>query len=523
MGLDIKALHGLGHQGDLALKKALKICGGWTTTWLNHIKAIYNWFSKSPSRKIALKSLHKQMQLLQKSAVTWRMCYPKYYCPTRWIGLYNALRSINNVQDLLHHYVDKFLTDGYLPYRVPDQEPPEAETARVEPGDEDGEERVHQDSFHVWGKETWDLTIIKPVGDVDIVGEDERVQMETIGRANTWKHLPPGSKYKRSKLLCEKIGLTAFNCGINAMMCDILKPYKILTEQLQTQTHPIGHRVRQNVCTMFKYLNRTFLSDAPSYGEYFHKWVTRTDVSDDMADQVKAMGRAFVYNFLNNLRFRYQPYWTTIMAMETINPCAPHHLSPDAWIGVKDLVKRCLGDDINPDDVVEELKRQHEEAGNWCLAEVKACTSNLLRYYHDRLQSCKENKQSSKYALADRFARLVFSMHVASAIIETYFSKTKYIKNLHRASMRDSLSTATLHVQQLRSYMEEDVVEMISELDIDKNTALSHMEHDLDSLRDKYVNKKLSKRFQDDAAGGIVRPYKGTVSDVFYSKSEGHF
>ena len=84
------------------------------------------------------------------------------------------------------------------------------------------------------------------------------------------------------------------------------------------------------------------------------------------------------------------------MAMETINPCAPHHLSPNAWIGVKDLVKRYLGDDINPDDVVDELKKQHEEAGDWCIAEVKVCTTNLLRYYHDRLQLFKENKQPSK-------------------------------------------------------------------------------------------------------------------------------
>ena len=66
---------------------------------------------------------------------------------------------------------------------------------------------------------------------------------------------------------------------------------------------------------------------------------------------------------------------------------------------MKDLVKRCLGDNINADDVVDELQRQHEEAESWCLAEVKACTANLLRYYHDRLQACKDNEQSSKYPL----------------------------------------------------------------------------------------------------------------------------
>ena len=322
--------------------------------------------------------------------------------------------------------------------------------------------------------------------------------------------------------MCEDIGLTTMNFGISAMMCDILKSYKVLTEQLQTQNHPIGHRVREYVCTLFKCLNRTFLSDAPSFGQHFNKWLSRDEVTEDMGNQVKAMGRQFVYAFLDNLRFRYQPYWTTIMAMETINPCAPHRLSPDVWVGVKDLVRRCLDENINPDDVVEELQRQHEEAENWCLAEVKACTSNLLRYYHERLQTFKDNNQSPKYPLADKFARLVFSLHVASAIIETYFSKTKYIKNLHRSSMRDSLSSATLHVQQLRPYVDQDIIEVIHDMDIDKTTALSCAEHDLEQLREKYVNKRISKRFQDDKDEGNVRPFKGTVTDVFYDQSEGH-
>ena len=517
---DLPNLHGLAHSGDLALKKALKICADWTTTWLNHIKALYNWFAKSPQRKSTLKSLHKTMLLLQR-VVTWRMCLPKYHCPTRWVGLYTALVAYLNGGDLVIIYVDKLELDGYRPYRTPQTDPEEAETARVDDpeDDENGEARFHEDSFHVWGEDPWDLTVTKPVGDVDILSEDERIEMDP--KAKAWKELDPGTKKKRTRLMNEDIGLTTMNFGISSMMCDILKPYKVLTEQLQTQTHPIGHRVRQYVCTLFKCLNRTFLSDSPSFGQHFNKWMDRTEVTEAMGDQVKAMGRQFVYVFLDNLRFRYQPYWTAIMAMETINPCAPHRLSPDAWIGVKDLVKRCLGDNINADDVVDELQRQHEEAESWCLTEVKACTANLLRYYHDRLQACKDNKQSSKYPLAEKFARLVFSLHLASAIIETYFSKTKYIKNLHRSTMRDSLSSATLHVQQLRPYMDEDVIEMIGDIDIDKVTALSCAEHDLHELREKYVNQVLTKRFQDDDAGGIVRPYKGTITDVYYDQQDG--
>ena len=75
---------------------------------------------------------------------------------------------------------------------------------------------------------------------------------------------------------------------------------------------------------------------------------------------------------------------------------------------------------------------------------------------------------------------------------------------------------------QLRSYLDDDVVEMITELDIDKNTALSCLEYDLDNLREKYVNQRLAKRFQDDDKD-VVRPYKGTVTDVFYEKADAHY
>ena len=74
-------LHGLCHLHDLAIKFALKKCV-WADQWLDHIKAVYNWFSKSPSKKSKLKSLYKEMMLLQQ-VVTWRLVYPKYYCPTR--------------------------------------------------------------------------------------------------------------------------------------------------------------------------------------------------------------------------------------------------------------------------------------------------------------------------------------------------------------------------------------------------------------------------------------------------------
>ena len=48
-------LHGTAHNTNLAVKYSMKVCGPWVEQWLDHIKAMYNWFKQSPSRKSKLK------------------------------------------------------------------------------------------------------------------------------------------------------------------------------------------------------------------------------------------------------------------------------------------------------------------------------------------------------------------------------------------------------------------------------------------------------------------------------------
>ena len=58
-------LHGCCHNVNLALKDALeKTTNNWADVWLLHIRALYNWFRKSPSRKAKFKHLHEQFELL---------------------------------------------------------------------------------------------------------------------------------------------------------------------------------------------------------------------------------------------------------------------------------------------------------------------------------------------------------------------------------------------------------------------------------------------------------------------------
>ena len=131
----------------------------------------------------------------------------------------------------------------------------------------------------------------------------------------------------------------------------------------------------------------------------------------------------------------------------------------------------------------------------------------------------EDNKQPD-YPFANNFATLIFSLHLASAIIESYFSKTKYIKNRYRSRLSDALASATLHLQQLRAYHDVQVLEPSSSMSVDFQEALTYVENNLDDLRRKYLGSRVMKPFFDDGQNAI-RDFGGDVVSVDWSPPEG--
>ena len=70
--------------------------------------------------------------------------------------------------------------------------------------------------------------------------------------------------------------------------------------------------MRRWISDTFKCLDIMILRDGAKFGEEFRKWESKVDVSEDLAKQVKAMGRQFVFQFLMNVRHRLQP--STLLA-----------------------------------------------------------------------------------------------------------------------------------------------------------------------------------------------------------------
>ena len=124
------------------------------------------------------------------------------------------------------------------------------------------------------------------------------------------------------------------------------------------------------------------------------------------------------------------------------------------------------------------------------------------------------------HRFANIFATLIFSLQFVSACIETYFSKTRYIKNINRSRLSDELASATLHVQQLRTLYNVEHLQSSDTLVLDFQSALNHVENSLKDLQEKYMDTRIVKNFED-VDTKTVRAYTGTIDRVDWSKGDG--
>ena len=509
-------LHCICHNWNLGLKESLK-ANSWTDVWIRHIRAVYNWFSKSPARKTKFANLSKEMELLGR-VVTWKMVYPRYYCPTRWVGICCALASIVGAADLHQEYCKHLIERGFRPDRETATNanlPADAVDARLDGENEDIDisvQRFHHRSFYQFNDVSprpWDLPIDNIDGDVQIVDGEELLRLDTGEISNQFRQLPNGTG-KKSKLLNEHIGMTDFNLGLDCMMLDALQPYKQLVERFQVQTGPIAHRACGWIIEFFDSVNEIFLGDTPTFGHHFNSWSAKHNSPEeaDMIAQIKAMGRSFLFTLLQKVRYRIQPYWKFLMGLELINPCSSYEISAGAWEGINELMVRVGWDQTQRNQAIKELKLQRRRSARWSFAQIKLCKANLLRFYKDRITDSVQRK----YPVVDLLACIVFSIHMASAIIETFFSKTSYIKSKTRKNLSDKRVGEVLHVSQTPPPVDIEWLPA-NAISLDVTVASKRKENDLDSLRTKYMGRRITREFN---VNHRFTQYKGVVYQVYW-------
>ena len=254
----------------------------------------------------------------------------------------------------------------------------------------------------------------------------------------------------------------------------------------------------------------------------FREWRDKSEMSctnrrshEKMLQQIKIRGRRFVFNFLTSMRRRLRPYWAILMACELANPCSPAGISDSAWDAVKDLCKRAGMSPTKIPYVVDEIKAQRVHYSRSSPAVEYRMQTNLLKFYADRIQS-----GDRRFPLCNEFAQIVFSIKVSSADIETYFSRTKYVKNIHRARLRDDVVSSTLHVCKTKKTRDKDAL-TVYDGSHDVTAAWKVDEGGQEDLTKKYVGGKVSKTFVD--LRGVERAFIGEITHVHFVQSEAQY
>jgi len=88
--------------------------------------------------------------------------------------------------------------------------------------------------------------------------------------------------------------------------------------------------------------------------------------------------------------------------------------------------------------------------------------------------------------------------------------------------LSDTVASATLHLQQLRNYIDVEQLQPSNSLVLDFQRALDYVENNLDDLRRKYIDCRIEKDFHDDNIDS-VRGYKGTITSLQWSRDDGSY
>ena len=206
--------------------------------------------------------------------------------------------------------------------------------------------------------------------------------------------------------------------------------------------------------------------------------------------------------------------------IELANPCSPSRVSPIAWTAAKDLMRRSgKFTNVEIDATVENLKAQRKHFGRASVAMEARMSGNLLKFYHDRFKNAQKTGKTHNFGQCEEYFKLVASLHVSSSVVESYFSRTKYIKSKHRSLLSDKTVSATMNLRE----MCPPPIETLSNRDPNPYYAHELSQNTRDDYERKYVNMRISKPFVDpDGDGKTKKVYHGKVSHIVRGKVKGN-
>jgi hypothetical protein len=222
--------------------------------WLKHTKVCVAYFSKSVKRRNDVMDgvsdedrnvmLALSEELSEVDLQHGRQIYlPKYFSPTRWIGLYQVAASLILAYFALWALKKSMITTGWGPKSGRIAHAGDDGTRSTEVGtDDDSDVDSDEDDY-----------------------SDDKIRPSNLSSLDKFNQVgkSDAAKALQSHLLNSQYGITQTMVGMSAGMLGLLAIYKTLIERSQYRNMPIGPYMARQVDIMHRNIRRAFVEGDP--------------------------------------------------------------------------------------------------------------------------------------------------------------------------------------------------------------------------------------------------------------------
>ena len=433
--------------------------------YLPHLRMCHSEFKRSSKNRAYFKDLHAELKESMPN-FDWRVFYPILACDTRWLGILLCAqvqaRKSNRVLMKKYSSLLRSQKKGSRPFDPYKYRRRRGLQNAADAGgdDREGDSSSDEEAERVRvgireGRLSADDDFVRQPSLFTSVQEaiDAAPSQEDLIDADDFDEGEVGaSKYFQKNLLNKQVGLTDLNCGRSCYLAGMLKPYKVLVEQLQRVSTPEQHLAARRIRTFYSVMQNGWIGTDTSEPMYscrnFHEWIQEMEVLEkhDLIRLVKQECRSFASIIVRVLRSRLRSIWQHIQALELIDPLGPEleqHATPAVWDALKDLCRRRDIDFFLCKQQIIRLRPQARALDKESKAMIK---TDLAQYLRDRQQILAMTQTETVTAEYDELCQAVFSIPLTSSFVESLFSKMAYNQSKIRTRLADTTMSSILHL-----------------------------------------------------------------------------
>ena len=529
---DVELWHCVCHMLNLGMNDALEAIQALKLFYLPHVRMMHSEFSRSSLKREKLKEVSEHFKQLH-GLTHWKIFYPKLFCLTRWLGLQICSENLAKNREVYGAYAESLREDGFGPrkfkpykYRKKNNSDSDSDSDSEEEdsGESVDDEQERQDTIGGMADENNEYEIhyqtevtLFPSAREASESAPSQTELVVADGMDTGAvgHLP---QTRRKYLLNKDVGLNDLNMGRSAYLAGALRPYTVLTQQLQTSLWPTQHMAARRIRSYYRQMVSHWIGtphDPPTMsGRLFQEW-KRCMVNKgkhELVELVTKECKAFCGVMVQSHKERLAPYWNSIQALELIDPSGPaRYATEEVWEAAEDI---CARRNIDSTTLRTAVNAQRAEYPDLNPVDREQIQADLIQYYASKHRLAVAGGDSGISRCLNDYAIAVFSISIVSAFVESLFSKMNYNQSKRRSRLLDTTTTSILHVH--------DTVVPSPLLPLDgkfplrcnkDNNTVNKRKHT------KNVGRKVCCMFEVEGRDdGYTRRYHGEVTSVEYDE-----